>query len=131
LLAVGLGLNGSGGAELVSECFAKVYEAAKKNAIAAPLWQRLEHVLPWFSPSWDKSGRLIRAAARTFVEQSWPLSGFCKTFPTADLLTRAVGEVQRMWGGSRYLRQLKSGALNRSIGATPEQTAILARLDIV
>jgi hypothetical protein len=130
LLTVGLGTWDSTGAALVSSSFSKVYQAAEKDDLSVTAWEQLEPNLPWYSPSWDKCARLIRAATRAFVDRPWPIDAFFPTFATHEQLDRAFGEIQRMWGGSRFLRRLKKRVRNRSIDVTPYQIASLNAIDV-
>ncbi|HEX4194082.1 MAG TPA: hypothetical protein VHY80_13330, partial [Stellaceae bacterium] len=91
-------------------------------------WEQLEPVLPWHIPSWDKCARLIRGAARAFLDRAWPREEFCRTFSTSEQFERAVQEIHSMWGGSHFLRKLRDRVDDGSIVATVAQKLILNQI---
>ena len=130
LLNIGLGSREPIGGTLVASAFSTVYQSAKENILSAAAWGQLEPNLEWYSPSWDRCARLIRTAARGFYDRPWPINAFFLTFQTREQLERAISEIDGMWRGHRFLRQLQQGILDRSIRATSDQLRYFASLDI-
>jgi hypothetical protein len=130
LLCIGLSSWDPVGGNLISFSFSMVYQSAKENSLSTMAWEQLEPNLPWYSPSWDRCARLVRAVARGFHDRRWPIEMFCSTFKTREQLGHAVAEIDRMWNGSYFLRRLKQDVLGDVVRATQDQLEFIESLDI-
>jgi hypothetical protein len=127
-LSVGLRSWEATGAALVAAGFSRVYDAARDNNLESVLWDQLEPNLAWYRPSWDRCAQLVRTVAPRFKDRSWPPEYFLSTFCTKEQLTRAVQEIDQMWGGARFLRRLKELAQGGQLAAPPEQINLFSSL---
>jgi len=124
-LAIGLSTWDASGAELVVATFGDVYRAAKSNELESALWEKLEPFLVWYSPTWDKCARLIKTIACTYKDRQWPLEAFFKIFRSAEEFSRAVDDINSIWGGARFLRRLKEVVRSNGFWCSPEQREVL------
>jgi hypothetical protein len=129
-LSVGLSSWNVDAAKFVSNSFSSVYSAAEKKEIDDALWQQLEPNLSWYRPSWDKCARLVRSVARAFEDRSWPIEDFILTFNSEQDLSRALSEINEVYGGYQFVRKIKERVLKGSLSVSEEQfAAIIAAKD--
>ena len=126
-LSVGLSHRGDEAPFLVAYSFASVYDAAKGDELKRMQWERLEPVLSWYSPSWDRCARLIRTVVRAFRDKEWPLSYFSQTFKSVEQFERALSELDETWRGHRLIRRLEQAGSAGEVVWSSSQLAVLKK----
>jgi hypothetical protein len=121
---IGLASRGPNAGILVSHSFTSVYEAAKSDALG-DTWDSLEPLMLWYSPSWDKCGKLIKTVTRAFLNESLPLVYFAKTFAGDEEFSRSLAELDDRRDGRHYIRRLRDAGLAGEISWSEEQAALL------
>jgi len=79
----------------------------------------------WYSPSWDKCGKLIKTVTRAFLNESLPLVYFAKTFAGDEEFSRSLAELDDRRDGRHYIRRLRDAGLAGEISWSEEQAALL------
>jgi hypothetical protein len=126
LLSVGLSGRGEDAAFLISRSFSAVYEAAETD-LAESLWERLEPVLSWYSPSWDRCARLVRSVTRAFKENDWSVALFAETFRSIDHFKRAIEELDKTYSGHKYVVRLKKAGATGEIKWSSAQSSAIRK----
>ena len=111
LLARGLGRLSNGPAALMRLSFAKVHHALAADRMPQDGWRlirnRLSFVLPW--QEWDRCWRVRSAVGEQFVDRNLDTADFLELVDDPELWWRLVSDVSHVWGGKKYLKQVRRG----------------------
>jgi hypothetical protein len=110
LLARGLGRQSSEAARLMRLSFGKAHHALAVERMPMESWRllrsRLPYVLPW--QEWDHCWRVRSAVGEQFVDRNLDVAEFVELTDDPELWEQVASAASHVWGGRKYLKQVRS-----------------------